>query len=133
MKKARLAVVLSALAIVGTTLFVSAAQNEGVITKNGDTTIVNTKTIGGNVKGFKGATPVKIYINKNKVVKVEALPNRESPNFFSRAKAVLDSWIGKSVDKAAKMEVDAVSGATFSSSALIKNVQLGLEYYKANK
>lgn len=124
---------LSALAIAGTTLFMSAAQDESVITKSGDTTVVNTKTIGGNVKGFKGTTPVKIYIKKNKVVKVEALPNRESPNFFSRAKAILNSWSGKSVDKASKMEVDAVSGATFSSTALIKNVQLGLEYYKKNK
>ncbi len=124
---------LSALAIAGSTLFMSAAQDESVITKSGDTTVVNTKTIGGSVKGFKGTTPVKIYIRKNKVVKVEALPNRESPNFFSRAKAILNSWSGKSVDKASKMEVDAVSGATFSSTALIKNVQLGLEYYKKNK
>lgn len=115
------------------TFFISATERNETITKIGDTTIVNTKTIGEKVRGFKGNTPVKIYIKKNKVVKVEALANRESPNFFSKAKSILTSWTGKNVEKARKMEVDAVSGATYSSSALIKNVQLGLEYYKKNK
>ena len=31
------------------------------------------------------------------------------------------------------MEVDAVSGATLSSKALVKNVQEGLKYYKEHK
>lgn len=31
------------------------------------------------------------------------------------------------------MDVDEVSGATYSSAALKKNVKLGLEYYKNNK
>jgi electron transport complex protein RnfG len=31
------------------------------------------------------------------------------------------------------MKVDGVTGATFSSDAVIKNVQLGLEYYQKNK
>lgn len=81
----------------------------------------------------KGATPVLIHIEKNKVVKVEALPNRETPKFFARAKAVLQQFEGLTVAKAQKAEVDGVSGATFSSNALTKNVKLGLEYYKKNK
>ena len=31
------------------------------------------------------------------------------------------------------MEVDGVSGATYTSKALVKNVQQGLEYYKNKK
>ena len=74
-----------------------------------------------------------IHIEKNKVVKVEALPNRETPKFFARAKAVLQQFEGLTVAKAQKAEVDGVSGATFSSNALTKNVKLGLEYYKKHK
>ena len=39
-----------------------------------------------NVKGFKGATPVEVYIKNNKVIKVEALPNREGPKFYDKVK-----------------------------------------------
>ena len=104
-----------------------------IMTRKGTTTIVNTTQLGAQVRGFKGATPVLIHIEKNKVVKVEALPNRETPKFFARAKAVLQQFEGLTVVKAQKAEVDGVSGATFSSNALTKNVKLGLEYYKKNK
>ncbi|MBR2777881.1 MAG: FMN-binding protein, partial [Prevotella sp.] len=30
-------------------------------------------------------------------------------------------------------QVDAVTGATFSSEAVVKNVQLALDYYQKNK
>ena len=46
---------------------------------------------------------------------------------------LLGKYEGKSVAKAAKMNVDGVTGATYSSNALKKNVQLGLEYYKTHK
>ena len=76
---------------------------------------------------------MKIYIRKNKVVKVEALQNRETPKFFAKAKTLLAKYEGKTVSKAAKMNVDGITGATYSSNALKKNVQLGLEYYKTHK
>ena len=94
---------------------------------------VITTSLTKDVKGFKGATPVKIFIKKNKVIKVEALPNRETPKFFARLKDLLTSWDGKTVSKASKTEPDAVSGATYSSNAVIKNVQAGLKYYQDNK
>jgi uncharacterized protein with FMN-binding domain len=125
--------VISAVAIAAVTIFVSAMPGDEIMSKSKDTTIVNTELIAKDVKGYKGATPVKIYIRKNKVVKIEALPNRETPKFFARAKSLLSSWDGKTVSKAAKMDVDGVSGATFSSKALIKNVQMGLKYYKEHK
>ena len=66
-------------------------------------------------------------------MKIEALSNKETPKFFEKAKTVLATWEGKSVKKAAKQDVDGVSGATYSSKALIKNVQLGLQYYNEHK
>lgn len=109
-------------------VFMSASDSS--ISQSGDTTVVNTTLIGKNIRGFKGQTPVKIFIKDNKVMKVEALDNKETPKFFNRAKAVLAEFNGKSVSKAGNMKVDGVSGATYSSKALIENVQTGLKYYK---
>jgi uncharacterized protein with FMN-binding domain len=35
--------------------------------------------------------------------------------------------VGKKVDEAAKMQLDAVSGATYSSEAVIENLRAGLQ------
>ena len=72
---------------------------------------------------------MKIFIKQNKVVRVEALPNQETPKFFDRAKAILTFWDGKAVSQAVKEAPDAVTGATLSSEALKKNVRVGLEHY----
>jgi len=111
----------------------SAKQDEATMTKQGTTTVINTKKIGKSIEGYNGTTPVKIYIKKNKVEKVEALPNQETPKYFMRAKKILDSWNGMTVNKAIKAKVDGVTGATYSSDALIENVQKGLKYYKEHK
>ena len=37
------------------------------------------------------------------------------------------------VKDAQTQQVDAVTGATFSSEAVIKNVQLALDYYQSHK
>lgn len=126
-------IIASVVAVAAVAFLMSAMPADGVITKEGGTTVVNTTTLTKKVRGYKSATPVKIYIKKNRIEKVEALKNQETPKYFVRAKAVLDNYTGKTVTKAEKMSVDAVSGATFSSNALVKNVQEGLKYYKANK
>ena len=77
---------------------------------------------------------MKIYIKKNKVEKVEFLKNQETPKYFTRVKKALETkWDGLKVKEAASQKVDGVTGATLSSDAIIKNVQLGLEYYQKNK
>ena len=106
---------------------------DGIMYKEGKTTVINTTLLGKDVKGFKGQTPLKVYIEKDKVVKIEALKNQETPKFFARAKALLSQYEGKSASKAAKLKVDGVSGATYSSKALKKNVELALKYYKKHK
>lgn len=124
---------ISAMAAMAVAVLMSAMPADSVITKDTGTDIVNTTSLTKSVRGYKSATPVKIYIKKNRVVKVEALGNQETPKYFDKAKAVLDKYEGKTVTKAQKMEVDAVSGATLSSKALVKNVQEGLKYYKEHK
>ena len=92
--------------------------------------VVNTKPLAKDVQGYGGPVPLKIHIKDGRVAAVEAEPNAESPDFFNRAKTLLNHWQGKSVDEALAEEVDAVSGATFSSKAIIANMQRGLAYAK---
>ena len=105
-----------------------------VITKENGMTVINTATLGREIIGYVGATPLKIYIKKNKVEKIEALKNQETPKYMARIKQeLLDKWNGKKVTDAAKAEVDGVTGATLTSNAVKQNVKLGLEYYLKNK
>ena len=92
--------------------------------------VVNTKPLAKDVQGYGGPVPLKIHIKDGRVAAVEAEPNAESPDFFNRAKELLNHWQNKSVDEALAEEVDAVSGATFSSRAIIANMQRGLAYAK---
>ena len=126
------AILLAALAALLFTLGLSgSAQGNGNASRPApaDTLVVNTTDLCKNVIGYDGPTPLKISVVKGVVVKVEALPNTESPSYF---KLVLDSGLlqtvlGKKPAEAAKMPLDAVSGATYSSEAVIENLRAGLK------
>lgn len=105
------------------------AKKDGVITKENGVTVINTTTLAADIEGYAGPTPLKIYVKGNKVEKVEALKNQETPKFFARLKDLLNSWNGLDVKKAAQKKVDVVTGATYSSEAVIENVRRGLDYY----
>ncbi len=125
--------IMRSLAFAAVVVFLASAMPaDDPVSQEDGATVVNTTTLAKEVRGFRGQTPVKIYIKKGKVVKIVALKNHETPQFFGKAKAVLAKFEGKSTSKAAKMKVDGVSGATYSSKALVKNVQTGLKYYNAH-
>jgi uncharacterized protein with FMN-binding domain len=97
-------------------------------------TVINTTTLCADVKGYADATPIKIYIKDGKINKIKTLRNAETPKFWALIKKeVLPKWEGMDVKKAAKAKVDAVTGATMSSKALMKNVQAGCDYYIKNQ
>ena len=75
----------------------AAGKGDNVMTKLKDGTyVVNTTTLAPNVRGYLGATPLEVYIKKNKVVKVVALPNKETPKIFAKVKsAMLPKYAGK--------------------------------------
>ena len=123
-------IIIPALFVMGALVMTSAMVADGAITREGDAVVVDTKTIVKGVVGYNGSTHVKIYIKKDKIEKIVPQPNRESPQYFAKAKKVLEKFKGKSVDKASTMKVDGVTGATISSDALTKTVQKGLKYYK---
>ena len=94
-----------------------------------DTLIVNTTDLCKDVIGYDGPTPVKITVVKGVVTSVEALPNTETPRFFDLVlqSGLLKAVVGKTPAEAAKMQLDAVSGATYSSEAVIANLRAGLK------
>jgi len=112
----------------------SAGKQDGAITKENGIVIVNTTTIANDVEGYNGAVPLKIYIKKNKVEKIEVLKNQETPKYLVKVKnALINAWDGLTVKEALAKKVDGVTGATFTSEAIKENVQKGLEYYQKNK
>lgn len=120
--------------LAGALMLQSWIAGDQTMTKENGVTVINTTTLGKDVQGYLGTTPLKIYIEKNKVVKVEALKNQETPKYFIKVKkALLEKWNGMKVKDAQKLKVDAVTGATYSSNAVIDNVKLGLDYYQSHK
>lgn len=115
---------------------VSMADN--VMTKLDDGTyVVNTTTI-CNARGYRKSTPVEVYIKKGTVVKVVALRNEETVPYFKRVRqSLLPMYANLKVSKAKKLAtktaVDGCTGATFSTSAVQKNIKAALDYYQSHK
>lgn len=99
------------------------------------TAVIHTKGMPATINGYAGPVPLDIYVKEGKISEIKALPNAETPSFFKRASDIFSAWVGKSPEEALKTNVDAVSGATYSSAAIISNVNAGLAYYQgtANK
>lgn len=112
----------------------SFVADDNVMTKEDGMYVINTTTLGSDIEGYNGLTPLKIYIKKNKVERIEFLKSMETPKYYAKVKkALMDKWNGLKVKDAKTQQVDIVTGATYSSEAVIKNVQVGLEYYQNNK
>lgn len=87
--------------------------------------VVCSKPYAPEVKGFAGPTPLYVYIDQTgHISEMAAADNAETADFFHTAFHTLSpKWKGLTIHEAAELQVDAVSGATFSSKALIANVQ----------
>ena len=111
------------------------AQADDVMKKEKDGTyIVNTTTLAQDVEGYNGPTPLEIHIKKNKIVKVVLLKSMETPKYKARIKKdMLPKYENQKLTKNKGVEVDGVTGATFSSDAVKENVRRGLEYYWKHK
>ena len=91
--------------------------------------VISTEPLARDVKGYAGEVPLEITVKDGKVAAIKALPNSETPDFFNRAaKGLLGAWNGKTLDEASQMQIDAVTGATYSSKAIIGNVKRGLQF-----
>ena len=91
--------------------------------------VVNTEELGKEVMGYAGTTPLEIHVKDGRIEKIVALPNAETPGFFQRVldSPLFSSLTGKTIEEASEVQLDAVSGATWSSKAVIENIRLGLK------
>ena len=113
------------------TISLAFAPDEPVITQKDGLVLVNTTTLCAKYEGYNGPTPVLITLKEGKVAKVQALANQETPAYFELLdeEKFFERWNGLTAADAAALEVDIVSGATYSSDAIIHNVRTGLIYY----
>lgn len=96
------------------------------------TQVIYTGDIASKVIGYNGPTPLNITVKNGVIENIEVLENQESPGYMKRATAkVLPQYIGKTVAEAKKLKADVATGATYSSEALIKNIQMGLNEVKS--
>ena len=100
----------------------------GSATAQTDTVKVNSVESGEKFIGFNGRTPVEIALVNGRIVYVKALQNTETPAYFNLVKesGLFEKLNGLTVDEALATELDAVSGATYSSEAVIGNIRAAL-------
>ena len=79
-------------------------------------------TYEGSATGYSGDIAVSVTVSGGQVTEISVLNETETPQYFSRAESILDTIIsGQSLN------VDAVSGATFTSAGLVNAVAAALQ------
>ena len=133
MKKTMIFNLLIAVVLAGNVAW-AAVQKDKAMTKQADGTyIVNTTTL-CKTRGYNGYTPLLVHFKQDKIVKIEALHNEETPKYYGKVKKNLfPKYTGMKASKAAKAKVDGVTGATYTSKAVKDNVKAAANYYKKNK
>ncbi len=121
------------LLMAGTVTLDARTKKKATSKKAATTQVIFTGDIANKVIGYNGTTPLNITVKNGVIENIEVLPNQESPNYLKRAKdKVLPQYIGKTVAEAKKLKPDIATGATYTSEALIKNIQMGLDQAKSS-
>jgi electron transport complex protein RnfG len=120
------------LLIAGTASLDARTKKSAKKAKASTTQVIYTGDIASKVIGYNGTTPLNITVKNGVIENIEVLENQESPGYLKRATAkVLPQYIGKTVAEAKKLNADVATGATYTSQALIKNIQMGLDQVKS--
>ena len=121
------------LLVAGTASLDARTKKKTTAKKANTTQVIFTGDIANKVIGYNGTTPLNITIKNGVIENIEVLPNQESPGYLKRAKdKVLPQYIGKTVAEAKKLDADIATGATYTSKAIIKNIQMGLDQAKSS-
>lgn len=94
---------------------------------------VDSSELNTTLPGFGGPVDVRVSFDDGGIVTNVApvLPNDETPMFFEKLdEGFWGSWNGLTAEQAAKAEVDAVTGATYSSEAAIESVRAAAAAYR---
>ena len=121
------------LLVAGTASLDARTKKKASKSKASTTQVIYTGDIAKKVIGYNGPIPLNIIIKSGVIENIEVLENQESPGYLKRAKdKVLPQYIGKTVAEAKKLKADIATGATYSSEAIIKNIQMGLDQAKSS-
>lgn len=116
------------LTIVCACMMLSSCTDKNMTKNNDGTYSVNTLELGNSIKGYAGLVPVNVTIKDTLILGVEILDNIETPEYLVDVEErMLPKYENLPIRLASN--VDAVSGATYSSRAVIKNVQVAVDYY----
>lgn len=99
-------------------------------------TVLQSSPYTNKIIGFAGPTPLEITLDDSgKISDIKLLKNKDTPAYVQIAidGGLLNAWNGLTPQEALAKEVDAVSGATFSSRGIIQTVQKRLEVYEAQR
>ena len=116
-------------------VLLSTAASTTPIVKHPDGSVtINTSTLEAD-EGYMGPTPLLIHLDaQERVTRIEALPNSETPAYWGAVMERLSTlWNGLPVQKVLSRQVDAVSGATYSSQGFFSNLEKGISYYLNTK
>lgn len=120
------------LLVAGTASLDARTKKKATSKKASTTQVIFTGDIANKVIGYNGTTPLNIKVKNGVIEDIEVLPNQESPAYLKRATdKVLPQYIGKTVAEAKSLKPDIATGATYTSQALIKNIQMGLDQAKS--
>lgn len=92
-------------------------------------TVLLSSPYSDHIKGYAGKTPLLIALdNDGKIMQIKLLANQETPGFLKNVinAGYLESWNGLSADEALQKNVDAVSGATYSSRGIQNSLKARL-------
>ena len=96
-------------------------------------TVLFSSPYSDGVKGFNGPTPLLIALDADGRIKnIVLLDNQETPNFAKRVVegGLYEAWNGLTVDEALGKDVDAISGATYTSNGVKKSLVARLKAYQ---
>ena len=88
------------------------------------------------VEGFNGTTPLLIIIDaEGRIKEVVLLENQETPRFVQRVVdgGLFESWNGLTPEEAINKEVDAISGATYTSNGVKNSLIARLKAYQKQR
>lgn len=106
----------------------SVSDNEGRICG----TVASSGPFADAIEGYAGTTPLYVYIDTLGVVRsVVSGQNDETPRFYRRVvETIFPQWCGLETGEALTLDIDAVTGATYSSNSIVQNMKAVLAAYQ---
>ncbi|MFA6831650.1 MAG: 4Fe-4S binding protein [Bacteroidaceae bacterium] len=97
--------------------------------------LYSTELLGKDIIGYAGNTPLFVLTKDLQIIQVVCGPNSESLGFLRKVqrKGLFNQWNGKTFTQADELHVDGVSGATFTSKAVIGNMEALIPIMNADK